>query len=168
MISFLKLSYDNDVSIEFHKTCCVVQDKRRGSVLLKGMAKDGLYKLLSLPHDSSQFKSILLSSTTTPNLLIVNKIHGPESMLSVSCNEHCTSNKLLDIWHMRLGHLNVNALIKTLFTCNISFGNKTYGLSFCKACQYGKQHKLSFKHSETKTSKALEIIHSDLWGPAPT
>ena len=25
-----------------------------------------------------------------------------------------------------------------------------------------------FKHSETKTSKALEIIHNDLWGPTPT
>ena len=131
------------------------------------MAKDGLYKLLSLPHDSSQSKSILLSSTITPSLLTVNKILGPESMLSVNCNEHCTSNKLLDIWHMRLGHPNVNAL-KTLSTCNISFRNRTSGLFFYKACQYGKQHRLSFKHSETKISKSLEIIHSDLWGPAPT
>ena len=58
--------------------------------------------------------------------------------------------------------------MKTLSACNISFGNKTSGLSFYKVCQYGKQHRLSFKHSQTKTSKALEIIHSDLWSPAPT
>ena len=69
---------------------------------------------------------------------------------------------------MRLCHPNINALMKTLSACNISLRNKIYGLSFCKACQYGKQHRLSFKHSETKTSKALEIIHSDLWSPAPT
>ena len=103
--------HDTDVSIEFLKTCCVVKDKRRGSVLLKGIAKDGLYKLLSLPHDSSQFKSILLSSITTPSLLTVNKILGPKSMLFVSCNDNCASNKVLDLWHKRLGHPNVNALV---------------------------------------------------------
>ena len=134
---------------------------------MKGIAKDGLYKLLSLPHDSSQFKSIMKSSATTPNLLTVNKIPGPEFMLFFSCNETCTSNNELHLWHMRLGHPNINDLVKTLSACNISFGNKTSGLSFCKACQLGKQHRLSFKHSETTTSKALEIIHSDLWGPAP-
>lgn len=134
LISISQLLHDNDVSIEFHKTCCVVKDKRRGSVLLKGVAKDGLYKLLSLPHDSSQFKSILLSSITTPSLLTVNKTTCPESMLSVSCNENYTSNKVLDLWHMRLGHPSVSALVKTLSACNIQFGNKTSGLSFCKAC----------------------------------
>ena len=124
--------------------------------------------MLSLPHDSNQFKLILLSSSATPSLLTVNKIHGPESMLSVSCNENCTSNNMLDLWHMRLGHPNINALMKTLSAYNISFGNKISGLSFCKACPYGKQHRLSFTHSETKISKTLEIIHSDLWGPTPT
>ncbi|KAH9687889.1 Integrase catalytic domain-containing protein [Citrus sinensis] len=102
LISISKLLHDNDVSIEFNKTPCVVKDKRRRSVLLKGIANDGLYKLLSLPHDSSQFKSILLSSAATPSLLTVNKIPGPESMLSVNCNETCTSNNVLDLWHMRL------------------------------------------------------------------
>lgn len=38
---------------------------------------------------------------------------------------------------------------------------------FCSACQYGKQHKMSFKETETKTSKPLELGHTDLWGPAP-
>ncbi|KAH9726481.1 retrovirus-related pol polyprotein from transposon RE2 [Citrus sinensis] len=36
------------------------------------------------------------------------------------------------------------------------------------ACQCGKMHRLSFKSSESKSSTALEIIHNDLWGPAPT
>ena len=45
---------------------------------------------------------------------------------------------------------------------------KKSDLSFCKACQYGKQHRLSFKSSERKTDSAMEIIHSDLWGPTPT
>ena len=89
-------------------------------------------------------------------------------MLSVNCSEKCTSSKVLDLWHLRLGHPNVIALRKTLSACNISLGNKKFDVSFYKACQYGKQHRLSFKSSETKTKHALEIIHSDLWGPAPT
>ena len=89
-------------------------------------------------------------------------------MLSVNCSEKCTNSKVLDMWHLRLGHPNVIALRKTLSACNISLGNKKFDVSFYKACQYGKQHRLSFKHSETKISKSLEIIHSDLWGPAPT
>ena len=59
-------------------------------------------------------------------------------------------------------------LEKNLSAYNISLRNKMSDLSFCKACQYGKQHILSFKSSETKTTSALEIIHSDLWGAAPT
>ena len=143
-------------------------------VLMKGVAKDGLYKLLNLPLNHSQVKSILLSSVSYSNLLSVCKINKPESMMSVVSKEHCTSckdqriNKTLDCWHMRLGHPNASDLRKTLSACNITFGNKIFELSFCKACQYGKMHRLSFKSSESKSSTALEIIHSDLWGPAPT
>ena len=61
-------------------------------------------------------------------------------MLSVSCNETCTSNNVLDLWNMRLGHPNINALVKTLSACNISFGNKTFGLSFCKALVWKTTH----------------------------
>ncbi|KAH9666887.1 ABC transporter G family member 40 [Citrus sinensis] len=168
LISVLKLLHDNDVYIEFNESFCAVKDKRRGSVLMRGMAKDGLYKLLCLPLNSSQAKSVLSSSTISSSLFLVNKAHKPESMLSVNCSEKCTSSKVLDLWHLRLGHPNVVALRKTLSACNISLGNKKFDLSFCKACQYGKQHRLLFKSSERKTKHALEIIHSDLWGPAPT
>ena len=37
----------------------------------------------------------------------------------------------------------------------------------CEACQMGKTHKLHFLITETKTSKILELIHTDLWGPSP-
>ena len=98
-------------------------------VLMKGVAKDGLYKLLNLPLNHSQVKSILLSSVSYSNLLSVCKINKPESMMSVVSKEHCTSckyqriNKTLDLWHMRLDHPNASDR-KTLSACNIAFGNK--------------------------------------------
>lgn len=75
--------------------------------------------------------------------------------MSVSSNVDLTSkkdqriNKILDLWHMRLGHLNVLDLRKTLYAFNISFRNKMSELSICKPCQYGEQHILSFKSSKT-------------------
>lgn len=70
------------------------------------------------------------------------------------------------MWHMRLGHLNVFYLRKTLSAFNISFGNKMSELSICKPYQFGEQHRLSFKSS--KTSVAVKIIYHDFWGPTPT
>ena len=32
----------------------------------------------------------------------------------------------------------------------------------------GKSHKLHFPSTETKVTKPLELIHTDLWGPSPT
>ena len=37
----------------------------------------------------------------------------------------------------------------------------------CDACCSSKSHKLPFKISLHKSSKPLELIHSDVWGPAP-
>lgn len=38
---------------------------------------------------------------------------------------------------------------------------------FCTSCQYGKGHKLPFTLSNSKATRPLEILHADLWGPAP-
>lgn len=141
---------------------------------MKGVAKDRLHKLLNLPHDHSQIKSALLSSVSFLCSLSVYQANKPETMVFVSCCVNCTNNEnsgintTLDLWHMRLGHPNVVALKKTFLACNIFTRNKFSKLSFCKACHLGKQHRLSFNNSDSKTLVALEIIHSDLWGPAPT
>ena len=38
---------------------------------------------------------------------------------------------------------------------------------FCNACCLGKIHKFLFPISETVYDSPLQLIHSDLWGPAP-
>lgn len=93
-------------------------------------------------------------------------------MVYVSCcvncinNENSEVNKTLYLWHIRLGHLNVVALKKTLSICTT--GNKVSKLSFYKARQLGKQYRLPFNNSDSKALVALEVIHSDRWGPTPT
>ena len=38
----------------------------------------------------------------------------------------------------------------------------------CKACQFGKHSKASFPHDKHVSKFVLEIVHSDVWGPAKT
>ena len=38
----------------------------------------------------------------------------------------------------------------------------------CEACQFGKQAKSAFPHDKHVSSNVLEVVHSDVWGPAKT
>lgn len=143
------------------------------------MAKEGLYELLCLPTHLSGNKTpyaAVLSSSFMPKS--INCISNPVSMLlfnlssvklanvSVESSETDRSSndalRDIDLWHFRLGHPNESALKSILLSCNQFKLNKNSVLSFCCACQYGKQSKQNFKSTETKTSKALELIHADL------
>jgi hypothetical protein len=40
-------------------------------------------------------------------------------------------------------------------------------LSVCDACQQGKSHQLLYPSSSSVSKEPLELIFSDVWGPAP-
>jgi histone deacetylase 1/2 len=75
----------------------------------------------------------------------------------------------LYLWHLRLGHPNSQTLKLALKLCNISVSNNTNDVSdFCTACCMGKAHRLHSPQSQTTYSQPLELVFSDLWGPAPS
>ena len=189
LISVSKLLLDNDINVEFHKSVCFIKDKSQGKILVKGVARDGLYKLLCMPTHlsgnkvtyavelSSFSKSESISYISNPmSMMCFNSSVGSNESVSTSVAESSEADKAssrnfrtndMDLWHYRLGHPNLSVLRNTLLSCNQLNINKNIFPSFCNACQYGKQAKQSFKSIETKTSTALELIHSDLWGPTP-
>ena len=63
------------------------------------------------------------------------------------------SNKVLDV-----------ALSSLKISCPSHSDN---GLPHCKHCLSGKMHQFSFPISTFHASKPLELVHSDVWGPAP-
>lgn len=77
----------------------------------------------------------------------------PQAFFSV-----CVSASL---WHYRLGHASLPVINKvvSLFVKNNSF-------SICSHCQLAKSHYLPFKLIHVSVSKPLELIYSDVWGPA--
>lgn len=138
-----------------------MKDKSPGRVLLQGSLKEGLYCL------------------DAPGVVSVSTVNKPLDFVSCkrpSVSFECLSSSVsessssLRFWHLCPGHPSLKVLGKVLEQCNLkkSFINENGLLQFCDACQYGKNHVLPFHSSFVKTTRPLELIHTDLWGPSPT
>lgn len=72
----------------------------------------------------------------------------------------------LVLLNKRFGHLNFNVLMHLLkfYNCSkVSLQSlKYYVYSFCETCQLGKNHRLYFSITYTKTTYILEFIHTNL------
>jgi hypothetical protein len=61
--------------------------------------------------------------------------------------------------HWRFGHPSDQVLNK-LFCHNLDSSN-------CDVCKFSKQTRLPFSLSTSVSNKCFDLIHSDVWGPAP-
>ena len=72
------------------------------------------------------------------------------------------------LWHRRLGHASTS-VIEKLQMLNIVEGLPKFNTQtdvVCEACAKGKQIKSSFNSkTEVSTSRPLELLHMDLFGP---
>jgi histone deacetylase 1/2 len=66
------------------------------------------------------------------------------------------------LWHRRLGHASFPVINKA-----ISIAPRNKLTSICSDCQLAKSHAIPFKHVHVSVLKPLELIYSDVWGPAP-
>ena len=78
----------------------------------------------------------------------------------------CNTQSLLSLWHSRLGHLNKLVLHKVLSQMSINVPSHT-PITFCKSCQYGKLHQVSFPSQPLHTTTPFQVVHIDVWDPAP-
>ena len=69
------------------------------------------------------------------------------------------------IWHNRLGHPSVRVLDKVLCLVDdhVTFRN----IEFCNSCPLGKSHIMFSGLSDFRAKSPLEIVYTDVWGPAP-
>lgn len=124
---------------------CFVKCQATKNILITGAVKDGLYCFDSLQLQSSP------SSQSHSSVLLVTK--------------RCTSS-LFQLWHSRLGHPSPSIVNSVLKSCN--YHQFTVSRDFhCASCAMSKTHKLPFTKSFTEYTKPLQLIHSDVWGPAP-
>jgi hypothetical protein len=143
LISVHKLCLENNCSCHFDAKKLLIQDLPTGRLLYKGLSKDGVY-----PIHSSQF-----CSSASPK------------------SAYLTSSSALkwQLWHSRLGHPSakvLHSIFPSLSPCNTLDFNSVS--NHCKHCLAGKMHQLPFPVSTNKVTKPFQLVHADLWGPAPS
>ena len=70
-----------------------------------------------------------------------------------------------DLWHAHLGHPSLSRL--QLLASQGHLGSVQFQKFDCTSYHFGKQTKLPFNKSESFSSAPFDLIHSDIWSPAP-
>ena len=71
-----------------------------------------------------------------------------------------------DRWHRRLGHPSPVIVSKVISQNNLPCASHFNKESVCGACQKGKSHQLPYPKSISESKFPLELVFSDVWGPA--
>jgi histone deacetylase 1/2 len=73
----------------------------------------------------------------------------------------------LDRWHSRLGHPAMPIVERVIKNFNLPFSHESIKHSICDACQRAKSRQLPYAKSDSVSNQPLELVFSDVWGPAP-
>jgi histone deacetylase 1/2 len=73
----------------------------------------------------------------------------------------------LERWHHRLGHPSFRIVERVLRDHKLLCSFDSNKDVVCDACQRAKSHQLPYPFSTSVSSHPLELIFSDVWGPAP-
>ena len=69
-------------------------------------------------------------------------------------------------WHSRLGHPSSVIVKHVISKNNLPYESSVE--SICDACQQAKSHQLPYPISTSVSTAPLQLVFSDVWGPAPT
>ena len=72
------------------------------------------------------------------------------------------------LWHSRLGHASTRVVQQVFSRHKLPSFHDSKNNVVCDACQLGKSHQLPYPKSTSTSSSPLDLIFSDVWGPAPT
>ncbi|KAJ9544821.1 hypothetical protein OSB04_024528 [Centaurea solstitialis] len=109
-------------------------------------------------------KEVILTGVRQADIYIINMNTSTDNFCFVSRASTDTNW----LWHKRLSHLNFKTLNQ------LCINNLVVGLpdlrytkvSFCSACEKGKQTRASFKSKQIfSISSSLQLLHMDLFGP---
>jgi hypothetical protein len=104
---------------------------------------------------------------TSPHLYILDTLHLPSYHASTA-HVLVASGPTTSFaqWHHRLGHL-CGTRLSTLIKSECLGPTHVESSFHCKGCHLGKQVQLSYFTSDSHSAKPFDLIHSDVWGPAP-
>jgi histone deacetylase 1/2 len=72
------------------------------------------------------------------------------------------------VWHHRLGHASSRVVQQVVSRYSLPVLPESNNDSVCDACQCGKSHQLPYLVSISVSDGPMDLIFSDVWGPAPS
>lgn len=141
LLSVAKIT-DNNCDVIFKKDCAMVVGQDGRTKLMAHRVGD-----LYLVREQEQYSYCVTSSNE---------------------KNSSKSSSALEVWHRRLGHLNVKDLLtiygrnETLQSLNLG---KYKGDLKCEICLRGKMTRIPFPKRSERKSELLDLIHSDPCGP---
>ena len=146
-----KLCLHNNAFCYFNAYRFFIQDSPTGKILHEGLSKDGVYPIPAL--------SSLHSSNSTA--FSTSQVH--------QSSQASTSLAQISLWHNRLGHPSAKLLHFAIRPINpaFTFNKINECCSSYTYCISAKMHRLPLKKHEIQSNSMLQLVHSDIWGPAP-
>jgi len=89
-------------------------------------------------------------------------LHAPQTAYAAA-----VAPLTLQLWHERLNHRALDAVECAVpHVEGLTIESKARPEHHCPACAAGKQHRDPFPASSSRASRPLELVHTDLSGPA--
>ncbi|KAL5804740.1 hypothetical protein ACOSQ3_031540 [Xanthoceras sorbifolium] len=92
----------------------------------------------------------------------VHDLKIPSQVASVAAT---TATPSPDLWHAHISHPSLSRL--QLLASQGHLDSIQFQKFDCNSCHFGKQTKLPFNNSASFSLAHFNIIHSDIWDPAP-
>jgi hypothetical protein len=146
------------------------------NILYVPQATKSLISTSRLSHDDNAFveywpKSFFVKDEATREVLLQGRCvdglyHLPSSSTStLGRHAHGVAKSTSSLWHERLGH--PSSVVVHQVVCNNSIPfSKSNKESVCGACEMDKNHQLPYPKSTSVSTSPLELVFSDVWGPA--
>lgn len=139
LASVHRLTSHNNAYIEFHPNVFLIKDQDTKKVILQGRCKDGLYPL-TIQGDKMQSQKQAFGAIKSSSTT----------------------------WHSRLGHPAFPIVEPVIRSNGLPCPSETTVGSVCDSCSKAKSHQLLYPKSYSISKAPLDLIFSDVWGPAPT
>ena len=145
------------------------------NVLHVPQASKSLISVNRLARDNNAFlefhpNHFSIKEQGTKRTLLRGRCEGGLYPLKSSYNKQAlgASKLSLSLWHARLGHASPAVVQQVLSRHNLPFVRNSNKAEICDACQRGKSHQLPYPKSTNVSTSPMDLVFSDVWGPAPT
>ena len=168
-IGLVVLFFENNRTLCL-EDCLFALDFKRHLVYVSCLVEHGLTVQFNSSVSIRSKSSFICSGDLMNNIYFLSPLSHDINAIEIVENEHNhlakkrkVSNETY-LWHLRLGHINPNmihGLVKSGILNSLAFEP----IPMCESCLEGKMTKRPFKAKGYRTTKPLELVHTDVCSP---